>query len=30
MAMAHKTDEYCEVAKLHQAVEIYTGCLMAR
>lgn len=29
MAMAHKTDEYCEVAKLHQAVEIYTDCLMS-
>ena len=27
MAMAHKTDEYCEVAMLHQAVEIYANCI---
>lgn len=22
-ALAHQTDEYCEIAKLHDAVEIY-------
>nr|WP_281351248.1 M20 family metallopeptidase [Sneathiella litorea] len=26
-AVAHKTDEYCEIDKLHQAVEIYTSIL---